>query len=128
MDDRDDSNDANLDDDGREARFIAEFSQIYLEVIAGLRTPEQLSRWLGDDNFLALHDARLRQKRAREFLRLTNVVPQIRIMKVAFFPSQKGTRSSVVLFKWSGMTRALTLVTKPLGHRRRFHAIDIVGA
>lgn len=130
MDDFDEP-DESLDreiDENREARFVAEFSQFYLEIVAGLRAPEQLARWLGDANFLSLHDARLRQTRAREFLKLGSVTPTIRIQKVAFFPSQAGCRSAVVIFKWSGLTRAMTVVTRPSNHRQRLLTVDIVGA
>lgn len=115
-------------DGTREARFIAEFSQLYLEIVAGMRAPEQLARWLGDANFLSLHDARYRQAKAREFLGLSAVAPTIQIQKVAFFPTQGGCRSAVVLFKWSGLSRAMTVVTRAASHRQRFITVDIVGA
>jgi hypothetical protein len=115
-------------EESREARFIAEFSQFYLEIVAGLRAPEQLARWLGDTNFLSMHDARVRQARAREFLKLGDVAPTIRIIKVAFFPSRAGCRNAVVIFKWAGLTRAMTVVSSSSNHRQRFLTVDIVGA
>lgn len=115
-------------DQNRAARFIAEFSLLYLEIVAGLRAPEQLARWLGEANFLALHDARLRQARARAFLKLGPVAPKIVIQKVAFFPAEAGVQNAVVLFKWSGLTRAMTVVTSRSNHRQRFLSVDIVGA
>lgn len=115
-------------DESREARFIAEFCQFYLEIVAGLRAPDQLARWLGDTNYLSLHDARLRQARAREFLKLGSVAPTIRIVKVAFFPSRADCRNAVVMFKWAGLTKVMTVSLSSSDHRQRFLTVDILGA
>lgn len=114
--------------DRREARFMAEFGLLYLESIAGLRSPQQLSRWLGDQSFLALHDARVRQARAREFLGMGEVAPKITIEKVAFFPGARDKRTCVVLFKWSGMRRALSISKQRIGQSRTYFNVDIIGA
>ena len=114
--------------DRREARFMAEFGLLYLESIAGLRSPQQLTRWLGDRSFLALHDARVRQARAREFLGMGDVVPKITIERVAFFPGARDKKTCVVLFKWSGLQRALSISKEKMGQSRHYFNVDIIGA
>ena len=111
-----------------EGRFIAQFSRLYLETIAGMRSPEQLSRWLGDSNYLALHDARARQTRAKQVLEISEMRPEIHIDKVAFFPGEASVRNCVVMFRWSGAHRALAISMRPMQHRQRFIRIYIIGA
>lgn len=106
---------------------MTEFGLIYLEAVAGMRTMEQLNRWLGEENFLALRDHRMKQAKARALLQLGNKLPRIEILKVNFFGGYSENRYAVITFKWEQMVRAMSVVIRPDDHRRRVLTADIVG-
>ncbi|MEY3561964.1 MAG: hypothetical protein RL068_1116 [Actinomycetota bacterium] len=89
-------------------KLFAEISQAYIEILAGVRRPEQLARWLSDKIY---YDVCQRAKRASRERQLTglNSRPDIVLRKSRTFLTDSHGVEGVVLLRVSGSTRAVTI-------------------
>lgn len=96
--------------------FFAQICAAYVEVLAGMRRPEQLARWLSDRAYYDVCQRARREARARE---LTGVRtrPNIVLRTTKTFLTDEKSYQGVVLLQISGSTRAVS-VRAELIHKR----------
>jgi hypothetical protein len=100
------------------ARLFAEISQAYVEILAGIRRPEQLARWLSDRIY---YDVCQRAKREAQQRSLTGAQhrPEIVLRKSKTFPTDLNAFEGVVLLRVSGITKAVSLRAEFIHERFR---------
>jgi hypothetical protein len=98
------------------ANFFAEICAAYVEVLAGVRRPEQLARWLSDRAYYDICQRARREARARE-LTGAKSRPDIALRISKTFLTDEKSYQGVVLLQVSGVTRAVS-VRAELIHRR----------
>lgn len=100
------------------ARLFAEISQAYVEILAGVRRPEQLARWLSDKIY---YDLCQRAKREAQQRAVTGpqTRPEISIRKSRTFLTDVNAYEGVVLLKVSGLVRAVSLRAEYIHERFR---------
>jgi hypothetical protein len=98
------------------SNFFAQICAAYVEVLAGMRRPEQLARWLSDRAYYDLCQRARRESRARE---ITGVKtrPNIVLRTTKTFLTDEKSYQGVVLLQISGTTRAVS-VRAELIHKR----------
>lgn len=106
------------------ARIFAEISQAYVEILAGVRRPEQLARWLSDKIY---YDVCQRAKREAQQRLLTGAQarPEITLRKSKTFPTDLDAYEGVVLLRVSGTTRAVSLRAEYIHERFRVTALRL---
>jgi hypothetical protein len=88
------------------AKFFAEISAVYVEVLAGLRRPEQLARWLSDS---AYYDVCQRHRREAMQRQVTGVGqrPELVLRKIQTFATDDNAYQGVVVLQISGANKAV---------------------
>lgn len=107
------------------ANFFAEISAAYVEVLAGMRRPEQLSRWLSDKAYYDVCQRARREARAREVSR-TRVRPDIVLRSSRTFLTDIESYQGVVLLQISGATKAVSLRAEIIHSRLRITDMCII--
>jgi hypothetical protein len=96
--------------------FFAQICAAYVEVLAGMRRPEQLARWLSDRAYYDVCQRARRESRARE-LTGARARPDIVLRTTRTFLTDENSYQGVVVLQISGTTRAVS-VRAELIHRR----------
>ncbi len=110
-------------DQSNPAKFFAEISTAYIEILAGVRRPEQLSRWLSDKAYYDISQRSKRQMR-RQALTGQNTRPTILIRNSKVFPTDANAFQGVVLLEVSGAIRAVSVRAEKI--HERFRVTEIV--
>jgi len=110
-------------DQNNPANFFAEISTAYVEILAGVRRPEQLSRWLSDKAYYDISQRSKRQMR-RQALTGQNIRPTILIRNSKVFPTDANAFQGVVLLEISGAIRAISVRAERI--HGRFRVTEIV--
>lgn len=107
------------------AKFFAEISMVYIEILAGVRRPEQLSRWLSDK---AYYDISQRSNRRARQQALTgqSIRPIILIRNSKVFPTDSDAYQAVVLLDISGAIRAVSIRAEQIHGRFRITEIVLI--
>lgn len=107
------------------ARLFAEISQAYLEILAGIRRPEQLARWLSDKIY---YDVCQRAKREAQQRLVTGIQnrPEITLRKSKTFPTDPDAFEGVVILRVSGTTRAISLRAEFIHERFRITDLRMI--
>jgi hypothetical protein len=107
------------------AKFFAEICAVYVEVLAGLRRPEQLSRWLSDG---AYYDVCQRYQRGAIQRQLTGVKqrPKIVVRKTKTFATDDNAYQGVVVLKISGATKAVSVRAELIHERYRITEMVLI--
>lgn len=107
------------------ARLFAEISQAYVEILAGIRRPEQLARWLSDKIY---YDVCQRAKREAQQRLITGIQnrPEITLRKSKTFPTDPDAFEGVVLLRVSGTTRAISLRAEFIHERFRITDLRMI--
>lgn len=114
---------ANSDADVR--RVLTEISVAYLEVLSGLRRPEQLARWVSDKFYTELTHRSRRESMSRQLTGLT-ARPTLQLVSSNSFPTASGGAQMVSLVRIAGRIVAVSLVAARLHGRLRVTEIDVV--
>ena len=103
--------------------IFAQISIAYVEILAGIRTPEQLARWLSDKSYYDLVQKVRREVIARQ---VTGAMmrPQIAVRKSQIFLTDQGAFQSVVVLLISGATRAVSIRAEQI--HGKYRVTDIV--
>ena len=107
------------------ANFFAEISAAYVEVLAGIRRPEQLSRWLSDKAYYDVCQRARREARARELTR-SRVRPDIVLRSTKTFLTDFASYQGVVLLQISGATKAVSLRAEIIHSRLRITDLCLI--
>ncbi|MDG2497255.1 MAG: Rv3235 family protein [Aquiluna sp.] len=107
------------------ASFFAEISTAYIEILAGVRRPEQLSRWLSDK---AYYDVSQRSRRNSRHQAITgkSMRPTIVIRTSKVFPTDSDAFQGVVLLDISGAIRAVSVRAELIHDRFRITEIVLI--
>ena len=100
------------------AKLFAEVSQAYLEILAGIRRPEQLARWLSDKIYYDVCQRARREARQRQMTG-SNSRPDIVLRKSRTFLTDESAVEGVVLLRVAGSTRAVSLRAEMIHERFR---------
>lgn len=107
------------------AKFFAQISAAYIEVLAGVRRPEQLARWLSDRAYYDLCQRAKRESRARQ-LTGTNTRPDIVLRNSKTFLTDLMSYQGVVVLQISGSTRAMSVRAELVHSRYRITDICLI--
>lgn len=104
--------------DPRTTSAISQIALAYLEIISGLRRPEQLARWLSEAAYYDLCQRRAREYRSRQLLGVTQR-PIIGIRKTELFATDSRGLMAVVLIDINNSVRALSIRVESINGRPR---------
>ncbi len=107
------------------AQLFAEISKAYIEILAGVRRPEQLARWLSDK---AYYDISQRAKREAIQRQITGAKarPDISLRKSKTFLTDDAGIHGVVILRVSGATKAVALRAERIHDRFRVTEVLII--
>jgi hypothetical protein len=107
------------------AQLFAEISKAYIEILAGVRRPEQLARWLSDK---AYYDISQRAKREAMQRQITGAKarPDISLRKSKTFLTDDAGIHGVVILRVSGATKAVALRAERIHDRFRVTEVLII--
>ena len=107
------------------AEFFAEICAAYVEVLAGLRRPEQLARWLSDTAYYDICQRYRRETRARQVTGL-NERPDIVLRRTRTFLTSDSAYQGVVVLQISGVMRAVSIRAELIYERYRITDIVLI--
>lgn len=109
------------------ASFFAEICAAYVEVLAGLRRPEQLSRWLSDT---AYYDVCQRFRRGASQRQITGLTkrPEIVLRKTKTFATDANAYQGVVILQISGAIKAVSVRAELIHERYRITEIVLINS
>lgn len=107
------------------SKFFAEIGAAYVEVLAGVRRPEQLSRWLSDRAYYDVCQRAKREARARE-LTGAKARPDIVLRNSKTFLTDFCSYQGVVLLQISGATRAVSVRAELIHTRYRITDLCLI--
>lgn len=105
------------------ADFFAEICAAYVEVLAGLRRPEQLARWLSDTAYYDICQRYRREARARQVTGLRDR-PDIVLRRTRTFLTSEHSYQGVVVLQISGVMRAVSIRAELI--HERYRVTDII--
>jgi hypothetical protein len=109
------------------AKLFAEISTAYIEILAGVRRPEQLSRWLSDKAFYDVTQRSMRRAR-QQALAGTGSRPTIILRQSKIFPTDKDAFQGVVLLEISSVLRAVSVRAEMINGRLRIIEIVLISS
>jgi hypothetical protein len=107
------------------ARFFAQISTAYVEVLAGMRRPEQLARWLSDKAYYDVCQRAKRESRARQLTGLT-ARPDIILRNSKTFLTDSQNFQGVVVLQIAGATRAISVRAELIHARYRITDLCLI--
>jgi hypothetical protein len=117
--------DDTMSNDFDPAQLFAEISKAYIEILAGVRRPEQLARWLSDK---AYYDISQRAKRESMQRQITGAKsrPDISLRKSKTFLTDEAGIHGVVILRVSGATKAVAIRAERIHDRFRITEVLII--
>jgi hypothetical protein len=109
------------------AKFFAEICAAYVEVLAGLRRPEQLARWLSDGAYYHVCQRYRRGARQRQLTGI-NHRPEIVLRKTKTFETDKNAYQGVVILQISGAIKAVSVRAELIHERFRITEIVLINS
>ncbi len=109
------------------SKFFAEISAAYVEVLAGLRRPEQLARWLSDGAYYDVCQRFRRGARQRQLTGL-NQRPEIVLRKTKTFATDANAYQGVVILQISGAIKAISVRAELIHERYRITEIVLISS
>jgi hypothetical protein len=107
------------------AQFFAQISTAYIEVLAGIRRPEQLARWLSDRAYYDVCQRAKRESRARQLTGVTTR-PEIVLRNSRTFVTDVLSFQGVVVLQISGSTRAVSVRAELIHARYRITDLSLI--
>jgi hypothetical protein len=109
------------------AKLFAEISTAYIEILAGVRRPEQLSRWLSDKAYYDISQRSMRRARQQALVG-PSTRPTIIFRQSKIFPTDKGAYQGVVLLEISSVLRAVSVRAEMVHGRFRITEIVLISS
>lgn len=107
------------------AMFFAQISTAYLEVLAGVRRPEQLARWLSDKAYYDVCQRARRESRARQLTGISSR-PDIVLRNSKTFLTDGVNFQGVVVVQISGSTKAISVRAELIHSRYRITDLCLI--
>ena len=109
------------------AKLFAEISTAYIEILAGVRRPEQLSRWLSDKAYYDISQRSIRRARQQALVG-PSTRPTIILRQSKIFPTDKGAYQGVVLLEISSVLQAVSVRAEMVHGRFRITEILLISS
>lgn len=109
------------------AKLFAEISTAYIEILAGVRRPEQLSRWLSDKAYYDISQRSMRRARQQALVG-PSTRPTIILRQSKIFPTDKGAYQGVVLLEISSVLQAVSVRAEMVHGRFRITEIVLISS
>jgi hypothetical protein len=109
------------------AKLFAEISTAYIEILAGVRRPEQLSRWLSDKAYYDVSQRSMRRTRQQALVG-PSTRPTIILRQSKTFPTDEHAVQGVVLLEISAVLLAVSVRAEMVHGRFRITEIVIISA
>jgi hypothetical protein len=108
------------------SQVVRQLGQVYGEVLAGRRNPEQLSRWLDEKTYLqvASEHAMFQRMRLKNRGALDTGIFEVR--KSAIFPCKKNSLEAVVLLQNGKIVRAVSMRMDYIHQRWRITFLELI--
>lgn len=106
--------------------LIENLTRCVIEILAGARDLEQISRWVTDDVYRHLLKRVVLSARARQAKGRTAVRPTFAIGSVSMFEPRDGVVEAVVIVRGRARVRAVALRLEGLDSRWRATAINVL--
>lgn len=107
------------------SRFFAQISAAYVEVLAGVRRPEQLARWLSDKAYYDICQRARRESRARQLTGVTSR-PDIILRNSKTFLTDGLNYQGVVILQIAGVTKAVSVRAELIHERYRITDLYLI--
>lgn len=107
------------------AKFFAVICAAYVEVLAGVRRPEQLARWLSDKTYYDVCQRARREARSRE-LTGAKTRPEVVLRATKTFLTDRSSYQGVVLLQISGNTKAVSVRAELIHSRYRITDLCLI--
>ncbi len=107
-------------------QIIAQLGQVYVDILGGMRGPEQLSRWLTEETYLEVANQHCLENRARARKGEANQREFFAVATAETFPCPKNTIEAVVIVKSSNSVRAISMKLNKIYSRWRVTHIEII--
>lgn len=99
-------------------QIFAEICLAYIEILAGVRRPDQLARWLSDKSYVELCHKATSEARSRQVTG-AKARPEIYVQRSKIFLSAAGSIQGVVVIQISGKAHAVSIRAEMLHDRFR---------
>lgn len=106
-------------------QLLATIGTAYIEVLAGVRRPEQLARWLTDKAYFELCEKAKSAARTRQATG-DKGRPHVVLRTSRTFSTDSDAYQGVVLVKISGVTKALSIRAKQIHSRFRVTEMELI--
>lgn len=107
------------------ANFFAEISTAYVEVLAGVRRPEQLARWLSERTYYDVCQRAAREARQRQLTGL-RMRPDVSLRASKTFLTDLFAYQGVVVLKVGQTTKAVSIRAEKINSRYRITELSLV--
>ena len=110
----------------RARQVVAQIGQVYVDILGGMRQPEQLSRWLSEETYLQVLHEHVLKHRSRARNNQANQREFFRVLKAEIFPSRKNSIEAVVLVKSAKSVQAISMRLDIVFSRWRVTFIELI--
>lgn len=107
------------------ANFFAEISAAYVEVLAGVRRPEQLARWLSERTYYDVCQRAAREARQRQLTGL-RMRPDVSLRSSKTFLTDPCAFQGVVVLRVGQTTKAVSIRAEKINARYRITDLSLI--
>lgn len=107
------------------AGFFAEISAAYVEVLAGVRRPEQLARWLSEKTYYDVCQRAAREAKQRQITGLRKR-PEVSLRATKTFLTDSPSFQGVVILRIGGATKAVSIRAEQVNARLRITDLSLI--
>ena len=107
------------------ANFFAEISTAYVEVLAGVRRPEQLARWLSERTYYDVCQRAAREARQRQLTGL-RMRPDVSLRASKTFLTDLLAYQGVVVLRIGQTTKAVSIRAEKINARYRITDLSLI--
>lgn len=108
------------------SQVVRQLGQVYGEVLAGRRNPEQLSKWLDEKTYLQVASEHAMFQRLRLKNKGMIEIGPFEVRKSAIFPCKRNSLEAVVLLQNGKSVRAVSMRMDYIHQRWRITFIELI--
>ena len=108
------------------SQVVRQLGQVYGEVLAGRRNPEQLSKWLDEKTYLQVASEHAMFQRMRLKNKGMTEIGSFEVRKSAIFPCKRNSLEAVVLLQNDKSVRAVSMKMDYIHQRWRITYLELI--
>jgi hypothetical protein len=108
------------------SKVVRQLGQVYGEVLAGRRNPEQLSKWLDEKTYLQVASEHAMFQRMRLKNKGMTEIGSFEVRKSAIFPCKRNSLEAVVLLQNDKSVRAVSMKMDYIHQRWRITYLELI--